>query len=150
MAYGLTQQLCFLSEDKRSYWMQDKHGRRFIRGRRRLKQISQPSSAEQTCHSIQTNWVVIMQHSSSTRTLKVKLHKLPSSVASEASERSLGINQHTLQPREYMCIFYLSDKFYPTNKPSTSKYSVDDRRWNSPLGFKPALQHYILSFEQLF
>ena len=91
-----------------------------------------------------------MQHSSSARTLKVKLHKLPSSVASEASEWSLGINQHTLQPREYMCTFYLSDRFYPTHKPSTSKYSVDDRRWDSPLGFKPALQHYILSFEQLF
>ena len=44
-----------LREDKRSYWVQDKHGRRFIRGRRRLKQISQPSSANQTSYSIQTN-----------------------------------------------------------------------------------------------
>ena len=90
-----------------------------------------------------------MQHSSSARTFKEKLHKLPSSVASEASEWSLGINQHTLQSHEYMCIFSLSDKYYPTHKPSTSKYSVDYRRWNSPLGLKPALQHYILSFEQL-
>ena len=49
-----------------------------------------------------------------------------------------------------MCIFYLSDRYYPTHKPSTSKYSVDDRRWNSAIGLKPALQHYILSFEQLF
>ena len=44
-----------------------------------------------------------------------------------------------------MCIFYLSDKHYPVYKPSTSKYSVDIRHWNSPIGLKPALQHYILS-----
>ena len=140
-----------MREDKRSYWVQDQHGRKFIRGRRRLKQISQPSSdKDATCHFIQINQVKIMDHSSSARSLKVKLHKLPPSVASEASERSLGINQHTLQHQEYMCIFFLTDKFYPSNQPSNSKYSVDERRWNPPLGFEPALQHYILSFDQLF
>ena len=141
-----------MREDRRYYWMQDKHGRKFIRGRRRLKQISQPSEANQTSYSNQTNQVLIMQlaHSSSAWTLKVKLHKLPPSVASAASENPLGLNQHTLNPHENMCIFYLSDKHYPVNQPSTSKYSVDLRYWDSPIGLKPALQHYILSFEQLF
>ena len=118
--------------------------------RRRLKQISQPSSANQTSYSIQTNLVSIMQHSSSARTLKVKLHKLPPSVASAASEHPLGINQHTLKPKEFMCIFYLSDDHYPIDQPSTSKYYVDNRHWDSPTGLKQVLKHYILSFEQLF
>ena len=74
-----------------------------------------------------------MQDLSSAQTLKVKLHKLLPSVASAASKHPLGINQHALKPREFMCIFYLSDEHYPANKPSTSKYSVDDRRWNSPM-----------------
>ena len=149
-----------IREDRRSYWVQDKHGRKFLRGRRRLKQISQPSAANQTSYSIQTNRVFITQsiQSSSARTLKVKLHKLPPSVASAASEPPLGINQHTLKPREFMCLFYLSEDHYPINQPSTSIniyiyiyiYSVDNRQWDSPIGLKLALQHYIPSFEQLF
>ena len=91
-----------------------------------------------------------MQHSSSATTLKVKLHKLPPSVASAASEHPLGINQHTLKPKEFMCIFYLSDDHYPIDQPSTSKYYVDNRHWDSPTGLKQVLKHYILSFEQLF
>ena len=89
-------------------------------------------------------------HSSSAQTLKVKFHKLPPSVASAASKTPLGLNQQTLKPHEYMCIFYLSEKHYPVNQPSTSKYSVDFRNRDSPIGIRPALQHYILSFEQLF
>ena len=141
-----------MRDDRRSYWVQDKHGRKFIRGRRRLKQISQPSEANQTSYSIQTNRVLIMQsaHSSSARTLKFKLRKLPPSVASAASMNPLGLNQHTSKPHKYMCLFYLSDEHYPVNQPCTSKYSVDFRNWDSPIGIKPALQHYILSFEQLF
>ena len=118
-----------MREDRRSYWVQDKHGRKSIRRRRRLKQFSQPSEANQTSYSVQTNLVIIMQspHSSSAWTFKVKLHKLPPSVASAAWENPLGLNQHTLNPQEYMCIFYLSDKHYQVNQPSTSKYSVDVR-----------------------
>ena len=130
-----------MRKDRRFCWVQDKHGRRFIRGRRGLKQFSQPSAANQTSYSTQTNRVFIMQsiHSSSARTLKVKLHKLPPSVASAASEHPLGINQHTLKPQEFMCIFYLSDEHYPINQPSTLKYSVENRHWDSPIGLKPAL-----------
>ena len=141
-----------MREDRHSYWVQDKHGRKFIRGRRRLKQFSQPLEANQTSYSVQTNQIFIMQlaHSSTARTLKVKLHKLPPSVTSAALENPLGINQHTLKPQEFMCIFYFSDQHYPINQRSTSKYSVDNRHWDSPIGLKAALQHYILSFEQLF
>ena len=86
-----------IKEDKRSHWVRDKHSRNFIKGRRRLKQISQPSTSDETGDSTQTNQVSIMQstHSSLACSLKIKT-----------------------------CIFYLNDEFYPLNQPSTSKYSL--------------------------
>ena len=95
-----------MREDKRSCWVRDKHSRSLIIGRRRLKQ---PSSTDTSTYSLQTNRVSVIQfiNFSAGRTLKVRLHKLPLSVALAAASDSIGINQDTLYPNKYMCIFYV-------------------------------------------
>ena len=135
-------------EDGRSYWVKDNQGQTFIRGRRRLKAVSQSTDSNQeTSNNLVDISIsrVTMAMQLNIKTLKAKFHHLPASVVCSASHQPLQIQQEHIRNNTSLCVFYISDKFQPKAK----LHSTDFYNFDHPKGLEPFLQHYIVSSETL-
>ena len=96
-------------EDGRSSWVKDDQGRLFIRGMRRLKEVSSSeiSKPETSSNLISVSRLTFEKDLS--KGLKVKLHKLPEAVAHAASLQSVILEEEHCRRNTRVCVFYIPE-----------------------------------------
>ena len=134
-----------IREDGRSYWLEDKYGRTFVRGRRRLKKLKECEvNVSLKRLTVEQRTMSLSKRISSHPHLTPVLHKLPEIVTRAASIKPLELNHLEAEEPNYLCIFLISPQIEKVSSgiQDLCFYDVEGR---GPKGLTRRLTHYVVS-----